>query len=152
ATDRTTAIAEAGSHTAFRYVVTGEFSPTRELRLIDLTNLPDLPSIFDGAARKRYFVLRFLQKFVDDITLPVELDGQEHIDYVPTQVFTEYFRHAFPSAVDGLMFPSTQGPGNNVVLFFGPASCSDVGSMTGETTLLLDTGTLQISRVMTVAR
>jgi hypothetical protein len=133
-------------------VVTGEFSPTRELRLIDLTNLPDLPSIFDGAARKRYFVLRFLQKFVDDITLPVELDGQEHIDYVPTQVFTEYFRHAFPSAVDGLMFPSTQGPGNNVVLFFGPASCSDVGSMTGETTLLLDTGTLQISRVMTVAR
>lgn len=152
ATDRTTAIAEAGSHTAYRYVVTGEFHPTREIRLIDLTNLPDLPSIFDASERKRYFVLRFMQKFIDDITLPVELDGREHIDYVPTQVFTEYFRHAFPSGVDGLMFPSTQGPGNNVVLFFGPAACGGVDGPTDATRLILDTGTLTVSRVMTVAR
>lgn len=152
ATDRTTAIAEAGSHTAFRYVVTGEFRPTREISLIDLTNLPDLPSIFDAAERKRYFVLRFMQRFIEDITLPVELDGREHIDYVPTQVFTEYFRHAFPSRVDGLMFPSTQGPGNNVVLFFGPNACGGVAGRTEATRLVLDTDTLTVSRVMTVAR
>ena len=43
ATDRVTAIAEAGAHASHRYVVTGEFTPTREIRLIDLTNLPELP-------------------------------------------------------------------------------------------------------------
>lgn len=152
ATDRATAIAEAGAHAAHRYVVTGEFTPTRDLRLIDLTNLPELPSIFDAAAHGEFFVVRFLQRFIDDITLPVELDGHEHIDYVPTQVFTEYFRYAFPGLVDGMMFPSAQGPGTNVVVFVGPGRCADKGEETEETTLRFDTGTVQTSRVMTVAR
>jgi hypothetical protein len=59
ATDRVTAIGEAGVHASHRYVVTGEFTPTREIRLIDLTNLPELPSIFDASShreghRRRY--------------------------------------------------------------------------------------------------
>lgn len=152
ATDRATAIAEVGAHAAHRFVVTGEFTPTRELHLIDLTNLPELPSIFDETAHAEYFVVRFLQRFIEDITLPVELDGHEHIDYVPTQVFTEYFRYAFPDRVDGLMFPSAQGPGINVVVFVGPDGCSDRGEETAQTRLSLDTATLRTSRVMTVAR
>ena len=152
ATDRVTAIAEAGAHASHRYVVTGEFTPTREIRLIDLTNLPELPSIFDATSHREFFVLRFLQRFIHDITLPVELDGREHIDYVPTQVFTEYFRYAFPARVDGLMFPSAQGPGNNVAIFFGPDLCADKGNETGHTRLTFDPRTLEISRVMTVAR
>lgn len=152
ATDRATAIAEAGSHSSDRYVVTGEFTPAREIRLIDLTNLPDLPSIFDSTNHKRYFGLRFLQKFVHDITLPVELDEREHIDYVPTQVFTEYLRYAFPARVDGLMFLSTQGPGNNIAIFYGPDFCADQGSETEFTRLSLDTQTVKVSPVMTVAR
>lgn len=152
ATDRTTAIAEAGSHSPHRFVVTGEFTPTRETRLIDLTNLPDLPSCFDAARHREYFGLHFLQRFVHDVTLPVELDGREHIDYVPTQVFTEYLRYAFPTEVDGLMFPSTQGPGHNIVMFFGPDRCSDKGAETERTRLSLDLRTVTTSRVMTIAR
>jgi hypothetical protein len=152
ATDRATAIAEAGAHAAHRFVVTGEFTPTRELHLIDLTNLPEPPSIFDETSHTEYFVVRFLQRFIHDITLPVELDGHEHIDYVPTQVFTEYFRYAFPDRVDGLMFPSAQGPGVNVVVFVGADRCADKGSETEDTTLSFDTATLRTSRVMTVAR
>ncbi|MGU3501679.1 RES domain-containing protein [Mycobacterium sp. C31M] len=152
ATDRVTAIAEAGAHAAFRYVTTAEFTPTREIRLIDLTNLPEPPSIFDASAHQEFFVLRFLKMFIHDITLPVELDGHEHIDYVPTQVFTEYFRYAFPGRVDGLMFPSAQGPGNNVAVFVGPDLCADAGAEDERTTLVMDQGTLQVSRVMTVAR
>jgi hypothetical protein len=152
ATDRDTAIAEAGSHTFYRYVVTSEFTPVRPIRLIDLTNIPPLPSIFDHSARREYFGLRFLQKFVDDVTLPVEIDGHEHIDYVPTQVFTEYIRYAFPTDVDGLMFPSTQGPGNNVVIFVGPDECADRGDETAATRLVMDPQKVTASRVMTVAR
>lgn len=152
ATDRATAVAEAGAHAAHRFVVTGEFTPTRELHLIDLTNLPEPPSIFDEATHPEYFVVTFLQRFIHDITLPVELDGHEHIDYVPTQVFTEYFRYAFPDRVDGLMFSSVQGPGINVVVFVGADRCADKGSETEHTTLSFDTSTLRTSRVMTVAR
>lgn len=152
ATDRATAIAEAGAHAAQRFTVTGEFTPTREIRLIDLTNLPELPSIFDANAHREFFVIRFLQRFIHDLTLPVELDGREHIDYVPTQVFTEYFRYAFPTQVDGLMFRSTQGPGNNVALFFGPQFCADKGDETEDTRLTLDPRTVKASRVMTVSR
>jgi RES domain-containing protein len=152
ATDRTTAIAEAGSHTFYRYVVTGEFNPTRQIRLVDLTNLPSPPSIFDASNRMECFALGFLQKFVHDLTLPVELDDREHIDYVPTQVFTEYLRYAFSAEVDGLMFPSTQGPGNNVAIFVGPDACVDQGSRTETTWLTMDTQTVTTSRVMTVAR
>ena len=152
ATDRATAIAEAGAHAAHRFVVTGEFTPTRDLHLIDLTNLPAPPSIFDETAHAEYFVVRFLQRFIHDITLPVELDGHEHIDYVPTQVFTEYFRYAFPDRVDGLMFPSAQGPGINVVVFVGPDRCADKGDETERTRLSFDAATLRTSRVMTVAR
>lgn len=151
-TDRATAIAEAGAHAAHRFVVTGEFTPTRDLQLIDLTNLPDLPSIFDESTHTEYFVVRLLQRFIHDITLPVELDGHEHIDYVPTQIFTEYFRYAFPDRVDGLMFTSAQGPGTNVVIFVGPDRCADKGEETERTELSFDTGTLRTSRVMTVAR
>jgi hypothetical protein len=152
ATDRATAIAEAGSRSSDRYVVTGEFGPTREIELIDLTNLPPLPSPFDAAHKTQYFALRFLRKFVHDITLPVEIDGIERIEYVPTQVFTEYLRYAFPGGVDGLMFRSTQGQGNNVVLFFGPDHCADKGTETTTTRLTLDPSTVRTSRVMTVAR
>ena len=152
ATDRATAVAEAGAHAAFRYVTTAEFTPTRQLRLIDLTNLPAVPSIFDISARQDFYVLRFLRMFIHDITLPVELDGREHIDYVPTQVFTEYFRFAFPDQVDGLMFPSAQGPGNNVAIFVGSDRCADVGAETERTRLRMDPATLQVSRVVTVAR
>ncbi len=96
--------------------MTGEFTRDREIRLIDLVGPRPITQHFDAASHRELFVLRFLQKFIHDITLPVELDGREHIDYVPTQVFTEYFRYAFPGGVDGLMFPSAQGPGNNVAV------------------------------------
>lgn len=52
----------------------------------------------------------------------------------------------------GLMFPSAQRPGNNVVVFVGPDLCADKGEETAQTTLRFDTSTLQTSRVMTVAR
>jgi hypothetical protein len=50
------------------------------------------------------------------------------------------------------MFRSTQGQGNNVVLFFGPDHCADKGTETTTTRLTLDPSTVRTSRVMTVAR
>lgn len=154
-TELATAIAEIGAHSSYAHAISGEFSPARELRLLDLSHLGDVPApnIFDKDQHRAYFSLRFLQNFVKDLTLPVELDGREHIDYVPTQVFTEYLRYAFPGErIDGLMFPSTQAAGCNVVIFGGPEQCADKGSEGKNTMLSLDPSTVKKHRVTSVIR
>jgi hypothetical protein len=55
-------------------------------------------------------------------------DGREHIDYVPTQVVTEYFRHVFKDGdgqpVKGILYPSArQDGGVCCVLFFEADQC-----------------------------
>ena len=103
--DVDTAVAEIGTHSDKTHAIVGRFEPARELKVVDLTNLPERPSIFGGDA-DLYHQVVFLQQFIKDVTLPVILDGREHIDYVPTQVFTEYLRYSFPAPIDGIVFPS----------------------------------------------
>ena len=73
----------------------GRFKPLRELQVLDLTSLPDIPSIFDEHRGYQRSTIIFLQSFVDDLSKPIEKDDRSHIEYVPTQVFTEYIRHAY---------------------------------------------------------
>jgi hypothetical protein len=64
--------------------------------------------------------LRFLHQFANAIMQPVARDDRAHIDYILSQVATEYFReHLFDAGrLDGVRFPSTVDPrGNNVVIF-----------------------------------
>ncbi|BBZ31296.1 hypothetical protein MMAD_55910 (plasmid) [Mycolicibacterium madagascariense] len=152
ATDLDTAVAEIGAHSSYGYAVTGEFTTAREVRLIDLTKLPAIPSIFDEQSFRSYYTISFLHNFVRDLTLPVDLDGREHIDYVPTQVFTEYLKYSFPARVDGLMFPSAQGPGANVVVFYGPEFCADEGDVGDYTRLILIRASVTKHRVTTVIK
>ena len=152
ATDIDTAVAEIGAHSSHSWAVVGEFKATEELRVVDLSNLPDLPSIFDTdeKAIERYDGIAFLHRFIKDLTLPIVLDGREHIDYVPTQVLTEYLRYSFPAPLHGLQFPSAQGSGHNVVLFFGPHNCAEAGDAGEHTALTLTTGSVTKYRVATV--
>ena len=85
----------------------------------------------------------FLRRFAEDIVLPIELDGREHIDYVPTQVFTEYLRYAFPGdSPDGLVFSSARAQGRNYVLFCGPELIATQGSKRDDAVLTIDPATL----------
>jgi hypothetical protein len=54
----------------------GEFSANRRLRLVDLTKLPRIPSIFDIDGRKDYHEIRFLHQFAEDISKPVPKNSQ----------------------------------------------------------------------------
>lgn len=60
---------------------------------MDLTNLPEYPSVFgsDEANLDRPGV-HLIHAFADDFIRPVEKDGREHIECVPSQVVTEYVR------------------------------------------------------------
>jgi len=64
----------------------------RKIPVLDLTRIPEVPSIFDSEKRGKRSGIIFLHEFTSELSRPIEKDGGGHIDYVPTQVMTEYFR------------------------------------------------------------
>ncbi|RQW46132.1 HEPN-associated N-terminal domain-containing protein [Novosphingobium sp. LASN5T] len=110
----------------------GTFRAIRELKVLDLADLPDIPSVFDAKARKLIHPLRFLHAFARDLVQQIARDGREHIEYVPTQIVTEYFRRVFRNSngepVDGLIYRSSRNAdGHAFVLFCENDQCIDVG-------------------------
>jgi len=98
------------------------FQNKKELRLIDFVNLPPMPSIFDIEKDDKRNNLLFLKELKDDLIKPVSKDGMEHVEYVPTQIISEYFRYRFldygGTHVDGFIYPSVKNSGGiNIVIF-----------------------------------
>lgn len=131
-----TAIAETvGARRSRRKGLTiATFKPTETLRIVDFSQLPPIPSVFDDSPetpRIRH-ELGFLYGMRRDIGGEVKLDGRQHIEYVPTQVVCEYIRHRLPQRlrqpVHGLAWESTRASGGrNVVLFFDRDRCVETG-------------------------
>jgi RES domain-containing protein len=101
-----------------------EFDVVKDLRLLNLTSLPDMPSIFDVENQGMRQAIQFLGGFIKDITKPVRKDGREHVSYVPSQVVSEYFNQVFVTSegkvIDGIMYPSAVQPGGKNVVLFPP--------------------------------
>lgn len=98
----------------------GHFQATRPLTLLNLNDLPELPSIFDHERLQERESLVFLDSFVRAISQPVEKDGGEHVEYIPSQVVCEYFASVFQydTPLDGFLYPSAVSKGGcNLVLF-----------------------------------
>lgn len=110
----------------------GKFKPLRKLIVLDLTSLPDIPSIFDEHRGYLRPTIMFLSAFVEELRKPVEKDDKAHIEYVPTQVFTEYIRHAYKFddiRFEGILYPSAISPsGVSCVLFVENDECCDEGA------------------------
>lgn len=113
----------------------GEFELLNGCTIIDLTSLPEYQSIYSDASPEMRASISFLHRFVIDAIEPVERDGREHIDYVPTQVVTEYFRYRFelPDAtgnrlsIMGIRYPSSKHEGGvNTALFIKQANCEGI--------------------------
>ena len=99
----------------------GEFINNEKLMLLDLTSLPKLPSIFDDDERQKRWVVKFFYSFLNDFTKPIEKDGREHVDYVPTQIVTEYFRYVFKyrnTGIDGIVYPSSLNNEESLCIVF----------------------------------
>ncbi|AMP98679.1 RES domain protein [Pedobacter cryoconitis] len=104
------------------YFTLAEFCPKDNLKLIDLSKIPYV-SAFDQDRWELFDKVQFLHKFLDDFAKPIAHDGLQHIEYVPTQVITEYFRFAFAKTpdgkIDGIIYPSSKNRRLNAcVLFF----------------------------------
>jgi hypothetical protein len=121
--DPATAVAEIDEDPALGIAI-GTFKLTRDATILDLTKLPKRLGFFeqqsDSSSVDRY-ALDFLHRFVKSLSEKVEPGTREHIDYVPTQVVTEWFRTAFRhrrKLIDGIRYISAQRTnGKSVVLF-----------------------------------
>lgn len=98
---------------------TCNFVTRNELKVIDFRKLPPRVSIFDEKNFSIYYVLQFLHEFVQDLSKGISKDGKEQIEYVPTQILTEYFRYVYPENIIGIVYPSSKSVGSSAcVLFF----------------------------------
>lgn len=98
------------------------FLTTRALKLVDLSRLNRIktPSLFDEDKRVlRQWVL-FLKDFAAEISS--KADGNPAIDYIPTQIITEFFRYVFKPmdnmALDGIVYSSAAREGGHCVVLF----------------------------------
>ncbi|OIR18153.1 RES domain protein [mine drainage metagenome] len=107
----------------------GHFKTIKDMLLLDLTKVPPTPSIFEPKSRDRRHNIAFLRSFIHDITRPVTKNGREHIDYVPTQVVSEYVRHVLKvrgRPLDGIVYQSSRKEGKTAcVLFIDGSACVD---------------------------
>ena len=132
ALDKNTAIAETPMRNGKDdvEVTIAVFELVENLLILNLMQIPEVPSIFaDEDERWKRPGLIFLHHFLEDFTKPVVQDGREHIDYVPTQIVTEYFRHRFEDAekhpVRGILYPSSKNSGGKAcVLFVSYEDCA----------------------------
>jgi RES domain-containing protein len=133
-------------------VLTGAaWTLTRPLKVLNLTQLPPVPSFYSGGDDRDK--LLFLHQFVSAITEPVSHDGREHIDYVPTQILTEYFRHrAQTDGIAGIVYPSVQRPGGRSVVIFASQrqlDPDDRSNKAGPPLTMDATSVARVRRVMT---
>lgn len=105
--------------------VVGEFEIQREIKILDLASLPPVPSIFqelpDALEYDSRPPLIFLRHFAADISKPIARDDRIHVEYVPTQVITEYFRTRFIHAgtpIRGIRYPSSRRQGHGSIVLF----------------------------------
>lgn len=130
ATDLQTCIAEVRAPVG-SYVVSGSFSPLRDLRILDLTRLEKVylkGSLFDDDYSKSLSRVDFLKRLQSELSQPV-MPGFESRDYLPTQVIADYLGTHSEMNLDGVIFSSSQisnrageeviekDGGKNVVLF-----------------------------------
>jgi len=129
--DKETAIKEITHRSnGYQYIVMAEFETMTDIINLNLCDTHKPISVFDEKKTDVRRAVKFLKKFSREIRKKVILDGREHIDYVPTQVLTEYFRHLFKHkkniSLDGILYHSShQKNGINCALFVTNDQCVD---------------------------
>lgn len=129
AKDQQTALAEVVNKPPCK-VACASFKTSRDLRILDLGNLPSIPSLFDQESHGERKWIYFLHHFVHEISQPVAKNGHEHIDYVASQIVSEYlakeFRTTDEHPINGVAYPSTLRPGGINIVLFPPIENDDI--------------------------
>ena len=106
------------------YSVTGVFHNAKSVRVLDLTNIPPVPRLYDDDFG---FIpaYKFLHEFSNIISKNV---ADDDLEYIPTQIFTEFIRlqGLRQFKIRGIMYKSSKRDGGkNLVLFYTNDECKD---------------------------
>jgi len=103
------------------------FAATRAMRILDLFDLPEPPGFFASGTHEIRETIKFLRQFARDLSQPIPRDGKEHIDYVPSQAFTEFVRYHMKAqngeSIDGIRYRSSRNGRPCIVLFCERENC-----------------------------
>lgn len=126
-------------------VTIGKFETNRPIRVVDLANLPPAPGFFSEATREQLQTLAFLHRLSEIMAQPVAQNNRVNVDYIPTQIVTEYLRdHEFAEGrIDGISYVTAVGSHSfNTVLFATRENVIDnFGLAVGESRWLVLTDT-----------
>ena len=122
-----TALKETASSSG--YFAIGQFETLRPATVLDLTAIPPVPSLFDPMPDSTEVpprrVLMFLHHVGREVSRPIERGDRVHVDYVPTQVVTEFVRDQLTrgnSRVDGIKYFSSVHEGHVSYVLFADQS------------------------------
>lgn len=117
------AIAEVSHYTGGGVWMTiAQFRQERDMLLVDLRHLPDVPSLFDPESDlDEIETRRFLRDFVADLTQPTRPDDYQNLDYIPSQIIAEHLRYTL--GAHGIVWHSTVQPGATVCALFSGNEC-----------------------------
>lgn len=123
--DRDTCVAELRTPVG-GFAIVGRFEILRPLTVLDLTMLdcePEQLSYFDPRYSEGMAYSAFMRSFHAEVRRAI-IPGREVLDYLPTQVITEYLWSLEDMPIDGIVFGSAQisDSAHNVVLFPHAAS------------------------------
>lgn len=97
----------------------GQFHAKKPLLILDLTEIPK-PLFWEQGQDYRE-QLNFLNTFSREISKPIDKEDSNYIEYIPTQVFTEYLRFVFKyygkESLDGFKYRSSINDRPCIVLF-----------------------------------
>lgn len=112
--------------------ITSKFLNTNPLKILDLTNIPSIPKLYDENFNL-IPALTFLHYFSKEISKPA---NEDELNYIPTQVFTEFIRFQNLN-IKGVKYNSSKKEdGKNIVLFYKNDECKDEDD--GSDCLVLD--------------
>lgn len=111
-------------------IAAAQFTLGRPILVLDTTGFTGRPkaiNIFAKTYIRRMRLWKFMTRFMNEIAQPC-LPNDEHLDYVPTQVVSEYLTHLhkLPGAyegrtIDGIIYRSAQKNGGKNIVVFGEA-------------------------------
>ena len=114
--DVDTAIREVAYGSDCENVTWAQFKLTADALVVDLAGVPDELSMFDPDLGSQHRYIRFLRQFVEQISKRVAAE-HEQVDYVPTQIVTEYLLHVLRAGdIAGVLYPSSITGAECVVL------------------------------------
>jgi hypothetical protein len=109
----------------------GQWELLQDLLIYDLTKFQfkdgkyyynKFPSIFDDEKRKYYHDYKFILDFASDMSKKVTRNKSENIDYIPTQIITEYLKFN-KKGLKGICYYSSINGQKNYCLFLDKETC-----------------------------